>query len=79
MKITIKLFGTLSELFQDYDFEKGLEVELPEGAKVSDLLAHLDISGDRGGTALMDNRIMAKEETLTPGSLVLIFQALNGG
>jgi sulfur carrier protein ThiS len=79
MKITIKLFGTLSALFPDYDFEQGLDVDLPEGSKVADLLAFLDISDDRGGIVLMDSRFLSKDEILTPGSQVLIFQALNGG
>ncbi len=79
MRITVKLFGTLSDLFSDYDFEKGLEVDLPEGSKVADLLARLNISDERGGTVLMDSRILPKDERLTPGSQVLIFQALNGG
>ena len=38
MNITVKLFGTLSDLFPKYDFEKGLELDLPEGSKVADLL-----------------------------------------
>ena len=79
MKITVKLFGTLSDLFPDYDFEKGLEVDLLAGAKVADLLAHLKISDEQGGTVLMDSRVLPKDEPLTPGSQVLVFQALNGG
>ena len=79
MKITVKLFGTLSELFPDYDFEKGLDLDLPEGSKVADLLTFLEISDDQGGTVLMDSRFLSKDESLTPGSQVLIFQALNGG
>ncbi len=79
MKVTVKLFGTLSDLFPDYDFEQGLEVDLLEGSKVADLLALLNISDDQGGTVLMDSRILSKGEPLVPGSQVLIFQALNGG
>jgi sulfur carrier protein ThiS len=79
MNISVKLFGTLSDLFPEYDFEKGLEFDLPEGSKVADLLALLDISEDQGGTVLMDSRFLSKEERLSPGSQVLIFQALNGG
>ena len=79
MKVTVKLFGTLSDLFPDYDFEHGLQVDLLEGSKVSDLLAHLKISDEQGGTVLMDSRVLSKGEGLVPGSQVLIFQALNGG
>lgn len=79
MNITVKLFGTLSDLFPDYDFEKGLEIDLPEGSRVADLFAYLGISEDQGGTVLMDNRFLAGEERLTSRSQVLIFQALHGG
>ena len=79
MKISVKLFGTLSDFFPGYDFEKGLEVDLPEGAKVSDLLKVLDISDNQGATVLMDSRLLSREERLVSGSFVLIFQALDGG
>ncbi len=79
MNITAKLFGTLSDLFPDYDFEKGFEVDLPEGSRVADLLTYLGISDDQGGTVLMNSRFLAGEEKLTPDSQVLIFQALHGG
>jgi len=79
MNITVKLFGTLGDLFPDYDFEKGLETNLPDGSGVADLLAYLGISDDQGGTVLMDNRFLTGDERLTPGSQVLIFQALHGG
>jgi sulfur carrier protein ThiS len=79
MRIAVKLFGTLSDLFPDYDFEKGLELHLPEGSKVADLLSHLKISDEQGGTILMDSRVLGQDEPLTPGSQVLVFQALNGG
>jgi sulfur carrier protein ThiS len=79
MKVTVKLFGTLSDLFPDYDFEKGLGLDLPEGSKVADLLTYLSFSDDQGVTVLMDSRFLSKEERLSHGSQVLIFQALNGG
>ena len=44
MKIRVKLFGTLKGNVSDYDPEHGLEVEIPDGAKVADLLSHLGIS-----------------------------------
>jgi len=49
IKIKVKLFGTLGQRFPDYSPEKGLEVEISEGASVGDLLAHLKISGHQGG------------------------------
>ena len=79
MKITVKLFGTLSQNFTDYSPEQGLEVEIPEGSKVSDLLVLLKISDSQGGTVVRDGLFLSKEETLTSGSPIQIFQALFGG
>ena len=79
MKITVKLFGTLSQNFPDYSPGQGLEVEMPEGSKVADLLALLKISDAKGGTVVRDGLFLSKEETLTDGSLIQIFQALFGG
>lgn len=78
MNITVKLFGTLSDLFPEYDFEKGIEVELPEGSKVADFLAHLSISDEQGGTVLMDSRFLSQGETLTPGAQVWSFKPWMG-
>ena len=50
MKVKVRLFGTLSQKFPGYDSVKGLEVEIPDGARVKDLLAHLGIP-ETGGAS----------------------------
>ncbi len=79
MKITVKLFGTLSQNFPDYSPDRGLEVEMQEGSKVADLLALLKIPDAQGGTVVRDGLFLSKEEPLTEGSLIQIFQPLFGG
>jgi len=79
MKIKVKLFGTLGQRFPDYSPEKGLEVEISEGARVGDLLAHLKISGHQGGIVVREGRFLSPEERLTNGALVQVFQAMYGG
>jgi sulfur carrier protein ThiS len=79
MIITVKLFGTLSQNFPDYSPGQGLEVEMPEGSKVADLFVLLKISDPKVGTVVRDGLFLSKEETLTDGSLIQIFQALFGG
>ena len=79
MKITVKLFGTLIQNFPDYSPDQGLEVEIPEGSKVADLLALLKISDSKGGTVVRDGLLLSRDEILTDGSLIQIFQALFGG
>ena len=43
MKIRVILFGTLRKSFSDHDPLLGMEVEIPEGSTVGDLIAHIDL------------------------------------
>jgi sulfur carrier protein ThiS len=79
MKIKVKLFGTLGQRFPDYSPEKGLEVEISEGAEVGALLAHLRISNHQEGIVVQEGRFLSQEEKLTNGALVQVFQAMYGG
>jgi len=38
MKMRVKLYGTLSQSFPGYQHSQGIEVEIPDGATVKDLL-----------------------------------------
>jgi len=79
MKIRVKLFGTLPQRYPDYDPKQGLEVEIPEGAKVNDLLARLDISASDGGLVAVDNLVVQHDDELKDGVSVRIFQRAFGG
>jgi sulfur carrier protein ThiS len=79
MKITVKLFGDLKRRFPEYNPHQGLDVDIPEGAKVADLLALLGISTAPAATVIMEGRVLRSEEGLSPGSLVNIFHVMYGG
>ncbi|MGD8519750.1 MAG: MoaD/ThiS family protein [Desulfobacterales bacterium] len=79
MKVWVKLFGTLPQRYPEYDPEDGLEVEIPDGAKVKDLLAYLEISSSDGGVAAIDNVVVNIEEKLKEGVRVRILQGAFGG
>lgn len=79
MKVRVKLFGTLPQRYSEYDPEYGLEVEIPDGAKVKDLLAHLELSSSAGGVVAIDNLVVNTEEKLKEGASVRIFQHAFGG
>lgn len=79
MKVNVTLLGTLSSRYPDYLPDRGLEVEISDGAKVDDLLAHLEISATQGAVVIQDGRILHREETLTDGQRVTIFLAMYGG
>ncbi len=79
MKVKVKLFGTLPQRYSDYDSTKGLEVEIPDGAQVKDLLARLEISASDGGLVAIDSLMVQHDHELKDGVAVRIFQRAFGG
>lgn len=79
MKVTVKFFGTLTGRFPGYDPLTGMDVDVPDGARVKDLLARLDLSRSRGCFVSMNNRVVTEEQALSPNAVILILQALAGG
>jgi sulfur carrier protein ThiS len=79
MKVTVKLFGTLGQAVPGYDSEKGLELEIREGAAVKDLLEGLRISEVKGGVVTAGGRILHPEDPLKDGMSVHLLQAVYGG
>ena len=79
MRLRVKLFGTLPQRYPGYDSSQGLEVEIPDGAKVKDLLARLEIYASDGGLVAVDNLVLQKDDVLQEGVSVRIFQSALGG
>ena len=79
MKVRVKLFGTLSRAFPAYDPEKGLEVEVREGARVRDLLGRLKISEVKGSVVAAGGKVLHLEDPLEDGMSVHLLQAAYGG
>jgi sulfur carrier protein ThiS len=79
MKVKVKLFGTLSLKYPGYDPEKGLEVNVPDGARVRDLLAHLGILKAKGGVAAVEGVILHPDDPLKDGASVHLLQSVYGG
>jgi sulfur carrier protein ThiS len=79
MKMRVKLYGTLSERFPDYQPTQGMEVEIPEGATVKDLLALLEISESQGATVIAEGRVLKADDKMPQGVLVNVLQAIGGG
>ena len=75
----VKLYGTLSHRFPDYRYSEGIEVEIPDGATVKDLLALLEISESKGAVVAMEGRILKGDDTIRRVVPVHIFNAIHGG
>jgi len=78
MKTRVKLYGTLSQRFPNYQHSQGIEVELPEGATVQDLLALLGISESQGAVVIAEGRILKADDKIRQVQ-VDVFQSIRGG
>ena len=79
LRLTVKLYGTLSRSFDDYNHMSGLEVDIPEGAAIHDLLDYLNLSSERLGMIYMDGKLLNKKSRLKDGAQIKIFQPISGG
>ncbi len=79
MKVRVRLFGTLRRYVSDYDPEHGHEIEIPDGAKVEDLIAHLEISESNAPVVTVNSRISKIDDELIDGSEVNLIQLVFGG
>ena len=75
----VKLYGTLSQQFPDYRHSEGIEVEIPEGTTVKDLLASLEIPESQGALVAMEGRILKANDKIRCGVPVNVLQAIHGG
>lgn len=73
------MFGTLAKDFPEYDPLKGMDVNMPDDANVSDILAHLDIPETLGHIVIMDKHIVKSSDKITNGETVRIFRTIAGG
>jgi sulfur carrier protein ThiS len=79
MKIRVKLFGGLARVVPAYQHNKGLELELPEGSNLADILNVLKIPNPQAATAIAHGRILMPGENLSPNSVINIFHIMYGG
>lgn len=79
MKVKVKLYGTLRERCPSYQPSQGMEIELPEGATVKDLLALLEISESLRAVVIAEGRVLKADARIQRGVPVDVVQAIGGG
>jgi hypothetical protein len=79
MKVSVKLYGTLSQRFPGYRYSEGVEIEIPDGAMIKDMLTVLEISESQGAVVIAEGRILKVDDKMPCGVPVQILQALYGG
>jgi thiamine biosynthesis protein ThiS len=79
MKVRVRLFGTLGRRFPGYQHSQGMEIEIPDGATVKDLLARLDLQESRGVVVIAEGRILRADDRVQRGVPIDVMQAMGGG
>ncbi len=69
----------MGKRFPGYHHEQGMDVEIPDGARVKDLLAHLEISKSFEGVVAVEGKLPTEDARLGNGAEVNIFQSVFGG
>ena len=78
MRVRVKLHGTFRRS-PGYQPSQGVEVEIPDGATVKDLLAFLEISESQGAVVSAEGRILEPGDRVECGVPVSILQVIHGG
>ena len=79
MKVRVKLYGTLRQRFSGYDASQGIEIEIPDGAAVKDLLALLGTSRSQGTLVIAEGRVLKPDDAIACAVPVSVFQSIQGG
>lgn len=79
MRVTVKLFATLTRFKRDTKAGKAFEIDLPEGAAVQDLVAILKIPLEETHIIFINNTIQEPGIKLKEGDVVGMFPPVGGG
>ena len=79
MEVHVKLYGTLGKHVAGYDHRRGLAVDVPGGATVTDLLNQLAVPLKKIGVVSVDGRLVGRAAPLRPGAVVKVFHPIFGG
>ncbi len=79
MRITVKLFASLTRFKSGMRSGTPFEIDLPEGAVVKDLFAHLLIPTEETKVVFINNIIQDHDTPLREGDVVGVFPPVGGG
>lgn len=79
MKVQIRLFGTLGNKCPDHNPSKGLELDVPKGSTVADLLEKLDIPQSKVSIVSINSQLVKVTHQLKDGDSIRVFQPIFGG
>jgi sulfur carrier protein ThiS len=79
MKVRVKLFGTFGQRFPGHQHAQGMEVEIPDGATVKDLLTLLHLPEGEEAVVAAEGRILGADDTIRGGAPLYVLPVIHGG
>jgi sulfur carrier protein ThiS len=79
VEVNVKLYGTLSRPFDDYDHDAGLGVSMAQGASIQELLLYLNLNPKGIGMVFMDGGPVKIDTLVKEGARIKVFQPIFGG
>ncbi len=79
MRVKVKLFATLRDLYPGLGVGEAMEVELPAGADVETLVERLRLPPDQVKIVFVNGIVRQAAHTLSDGDEVGIFPPVGGG
>ena len=79
MKVVIKFMGDLGHDLPGIDDSGKVVLDLPEGARVTDILKYFNIPVDKGCVVIINNKISKHTDILTDDMVVTLLQEVYGG
>lgn len=79
MRVQVKLFATLRRYYPDLGVGEGMDVELPDGATVGQLVQHLGLTADHVRVVFVNGVARDDPHPLADGDEVGLFPPVGGG
>jgi sulfur carrier protein ThiS len=79
MKISVKLITTYRELLPKGTQGNKIEIDVPEGTRVSDIMAQFDVPQDDSSVIVVNGLTVTLSTILVEGDEVTAFSATAGG
>ena len=79
MKVVVRFTGRQGQRFPLHDRQKAMPVEIPDGARVKDLIDHLKMPGSQNWMVVLEGRILNPDSILTHNACLFVVPAAFGG
>lgn len=79
MRVRVRLYGLLGKGIPGHDPREGMEMDVPEGSTLSDVLDLLGVEAGGGEIVVSGGRVLEREERLRPGATIQVYHSAAGG